>query len=566
MSYLEGIMRNTEVDMDAMRLGCNSIPKVLAQLGYQEMREGQDKVVWNIMGFRDVICILPTAKGKTACFVIPTLAMGWKTLVFSPLLALMHDQITNLWKADVRAEQMSGLQSAGENHNAVRRWMSGDLDLLYVAPERQDNEQFKEALKVQPPDMIVIDEAHTLSDWSDTFRPAYCKIGELIEQYNSHIKVVAAFTATCPGEVEGDIRRVLKVPNAVKIVHYPRRENLILKSEDYISDYHMLARLRSIKGSIIIYASSRKVVEELGSFLAEQSNGNCTIYHAGLDNKTRRENQEKFMTGECPWVVATNAFGMGVDKPDIRAVVHRHFPVSMEALAQETGRAGRDGLESLCLTFNDPQSYDLQRRLIENNYPPEHDVIAAYNVIKSHSGMSADNICTLLDKEIGEEAGISPYSLQSVMSAMVSHNVLVREKTDKKLIKVKVLNKSPDMKESDLERFNLYMDNINHFGVVDSDGYIEADQAYVAEQLNKGIPTFTKWLSTWEEQGHIAYIRPPRGVPVRIVGSLADIDFDRLRRKAQTAFEKLDSVLHYMEIPDEDKHSFIEEYFEVDGS
>ena len=214
--------RTSAVNIESLIRGSSRLPWVLENvMGYPSLRAGQEAPITNIMGQRDTICILPTGTGKTAVFVIPTLCLDWKTLVFSPLVALMRDQVQSLQRMGIRAGQMSGMQNDAENAMAAQQWMAGELQMFYVAPERLRNELFQQAMKAVKPNMVVLDEAHTLSQWSDNFRPDYCKVGDFIVAYNPD--VVTAFTATAPDEAIADIRRVLGLQEAQKIVHYPIR-------------------------------------------------------------------------------------------------------------------------------------------------------------------------------------------------------------------------------------------------------------------------------------------------------------------------------------------------------
>ena len=461
-NYTEGRFptRSGRVNTETLLRGVQALPGVLKQMGYKDLRPGQEAPIRNIMGQRDTLCILPTSTGKTAVFVVPTLALGWRTLVFSPLVALMRDQIQGLWRQNIRAGQMSSTQTDAENAMAARDWMKGDLQLFYVAPERLGNKFFQEAVRAVKPDMVVLDEAHTLSQWSDNFRPAYCAVGDFIAQHNPG--VVAAFTATCPPEVEVDVRRVLGINKATRMIHYPRRENLILSSRQWEDEEELADRIRSVNGPCVVYCATIRRVEDLAVKLSNIFGGDLdvTIYHGELTPDLKRTNQDLFMKDHSPVIICTNAFGMGVDKPNVRGVFHRDHPGSIEALAQEVGRGGRDGLESQCVTYQSKDSYNTQMFFIDNGHPAQRDIEAVFRRIK----LSSDNqgVCKMTGDQIAEAAGVSKFAIRAVMSVLLGANVIERPRSEEKLITVKI--KDPSYSDT---KYKDWMNQIRQGGVDD---------------------------------------------------------------------------------------------------
>jgi RecQ family ATP-dependent DNA helicase len=492
--------------------------------------------------------------GKTAVFVVPTLCLDWCTLVFSPLVALMRDQVQGLWRMGIRAGAMSSTQTEAENMLAVRQWMAGELQLFYVAPERLQNAIFKEAIRSRRPDMVVLDEAHTLSQWSDNFRPAYCAVGDFIAEHNP--KVVTAFTATAPEEVEVDIRRVLGLQQATKHIHYPRRSNLKLTSRNYVDLMDMVGTINSINGPTIVYcATVEKGVERIADQLSQQLEREVTMYHGQLTPEAKRTNQDLFMNDYAPVIVATNAFGMGIDKPNIRGVIHYNFPGSIEALAQETGRAGRDGKDSICVTYNSEESLRTQQFFIESAYPPRGDVEAVFSALERTQDM--EGISYLTGDEIAKESGISTFKLRSVMSILIGNNVVARTKASEKIARVNFSGNSEDPK------FQKWKATILKGGSEETDGFVEFDLNWLISEVSLGQATVSKYLRDWDKAGLIRYVAPFRGAPSQIIGKIDLIDFDRLRQKSIDARRKLDDLLRYFDIPDADKHAYIEEYFQV---
>lgn len=304
--------RNTTINTEELKKGMKRLPAVLNQMGFSSLRKGQDGVVYHLLGGADVVCILPTSLGKTACFVVPTLCHEWKTIVISPLVALIRDQMKGLWDKGIAAGELTSLNTPAQNLATMKDWANGDLNFLYIAPERVNNEDFIQACNKTPPDCVVIDEAHSISSWSDNFRPSYKSAGDFINKFNP--KVVAAFTATCPAPVEQDIRWVLGLKTAHKIVYYPRRTNLKLTSRPLRNNYDLLQDIRQVDGSTLIYCTTIKKVEEIAAELGKFSSEPIGFFHGQLSPATKKHQQDSFMSGSTRVMLATSAFGMGIDK------------------------------------------------------------------------------------------------------------------------------------------------------------------------------------------------------------------------------------------------------------
>lgn len=333
--------------------------------GHDKFRSFQEEAVDSILHQKDLLLILPTGGGKSLCYQLPSLMMPGVTVVISPLLALMHDQVMALKANGVKAEMISSMQT-GEEIDLVRyALLNGELKLLYIAPERFSSPQFLSLLKQIKINFFVIDEAHCVSEWGHEFREDYRKLNLLRENFPSI--GIAAFTATATPKVQKDITSALRLNAPVEIRGKIFRENLHISVEPRIKDgkAQLMEFLKNFKGeSGIVYAFSRKQTELLAEYLQKQG-VKAKAFHAGLPNEVKEETFKSFVHDETQVVVATIAFGMGIDKSNIRFVVHMSLPKTIENYYQEIGRAGRDGLDSEVLLLYSGSDMMMQREFIE---------------------------------------------------------------------------------------------------------------------------------------------------------------------------------------------------------
>ena len=351
--------------------------------GYDDFRPLQAEIIASVLAHRDTLALMPTGGGKSLCFQIPALVMGNEDpekrlcLVITPLIALMRDQVENLQARGIHSEAIYTGQSFDKQRAALDNCLFGPYHFLYCSPERLESEEFRKRLKDLPIGLIAVDEAHCISQWGYDFRPSYLNIAAVRELLPD--VPVLALTATATPTVVEDIQRRLgfQEPNVLKMSF--RRENLqyIVRRTENKPDQiaHILSK---VPGSAIVYVRNRKRSQELAEWLA--ANGeSADFYHAGLTTRERNERQEAWKEGRTRVIVATNAFGMGIDKPDVRLVIHHDLPSHLESYYQEAGRAGRDGMTAYAvLLYNDEDKAKARKRVVDT-YPPKEFVEQVYH-------------------------------------------------------------------------------------------------------------------------------------------------------------------------------------------
>lgn len=334
--------------------------------GYDTFREGQERIIDAVLHGKDVLGIMPTGAGKSICYQLPALMMQGITVVVSPLISLMIDQVKALNEAGVHAAYINSALTENQISKALYNAMCGRYKIVYVAPERLETDRFLEFVMNADIAMITVDEAHCISQWGQDFRPSYLKIVNLIKRLPVR-PVVSAFTATATQTVKDDIMCILGLENPEVLVTGFDRTNLYFEvRKTKQKDAEILDYIANHRGeSGIIYCATRKNVDNV--YLMLKKNGiAATRYHAGLNNEDRKSNQEDFIYDRASIIVATNAFGMGIDKSNVRFVLHYNMPQCIENYYQEAGRAGRDGEPAECILFYSPQDVMINEFLIEN--------------------------------------------------------------------------------------------------------------------------------------------------------------------------------------------------------
>ena len=344
----------------------NSHETLKVYFGYDYFREGQESIINTIMAGRDVLAIMPTGAGKSICYQVSALMLPGITLIISPLISLMQDQVKTLNEAGIHAAFINSSLSAAQIRAVLNGAANGQYKIIYVAPERLGNGEFTYFAKNADISMVTVDEAHCISQWGQDFRPSYLKIVDFVNGLKQR-PILSAFTATATEEVKNDIACMLNLRKPNIVVTGFARENLyyrvesIKRKDDFVVEY--IGKHSGDSG--IIYCATRKNVDAVYEMLFERGVP-VTKYHAGLDNETRKRNQNDFIYDRAPVMVATNAFGMGIDKSNVRYVIHYNMPQSMENYYQEAGRAGRDGEPSQCILLFSAQDIIINKFLLEH--------------------------------------------------------------------------------------------------------------------------------------------------------------------------------------------------------
>ena len=395
-------------EVDTEQLLEKARAKLRESFGYPGFRPGQERAIASILSGRDTLVVLPTGGGKSLCYQVPALMMPGLTVVVSPLISLMKDQVDALSARGLPAAFINSTLTGSQASDRLARAGRGEIKLLYVAPERFDAGSTAERLKNMGVSLLAVDEAHCISEWGHDFRPSYLRMRSVRERLGA--PPTMALTATATPEVRKDIAAQLALRQPSIIVTGFDRTNLhyhvLPTRNDQEKDDALVQTLRDHEGLAVVYASTRRNVERIAGVL-ERARVAATAYHAGLDDAHRHEVQDSFMNEDVRAIVATNAFGMGIDKPNVRLVVHHAMPGTLEAYYQEAGRAGRDGLHSECVLLHAFPDRFTHEFFIKGAYPERSLVEAVYGALQrvvDGSGvtdLSPDDIARLIPGKVG---------------------------------------------------------------------------------------------------------------------------------------------------------------------
>lgn len=539
--------------------GTTDATDLLARFNLTAFRPGQQDVVDAVADGHDVMCVMPTGGGKSLCYQLPSLARAGVTIVVSPLIALMKDQVDSLDQLGISAKLINSSLSASEQSDVMNQMAAGDLDLVYVAPERLRNGRFLEAVQSANVSLLAIDEAHCVSEWGHDFRPDYARLGMFRQRYLDNVQTIA-LTATATPAVRDDIIAMLSLNDPSTFVTGFTRPNLRFSvghaKTDRQKDDRLTRYVKSHKdGAGIIYAATRKRCEEIAEWLPEQVGRPIGVYHAGLDAIQRRQMQDSFMSGKLSAIVATNAFGMGIDKSDIRYVVHYNMPGSLEAYYQEAGRAGRDGKPSECQLLFSYQDRYVQEFFIENRYPSEDTVRRVYEYLLSRE---EDPIELTLD-QVREGSGVKDGSeaVGTAETLLARAGVIRRMDSGSGYAIVRIDSDSPSMldflpREAKVRRRVMSAVETIIGKRRGEDVYVKPTRVQDLAKVSKD--QFVRTIRELRRLKTFDYVPPFQGRAVHFIDrdrSFADleIDFGELNKRKAAEYEKLESVIAFANTP-----------------
>jgi ATP-dependent DNA helicase RecQ len=528
----------------------------LAPFGLRAFRTGQEEVLRAVFARQDVLCIMPTGGGKSLCYQLPAIARPGLTLVVSPLIALMKDQVDALQSLGIAATYINSSLSIGEQRERMEQMTAGAYRLVYIAPERLRNSLFVERLRATKVELLAVDEAHCISQWGHDFRPDYARLGILRQRIGSPPTI--ALTATATPLVRADVLKQLQLRDPQTFITGFARTNLhfevITAHSQTEKANELLEFLQHTPGAGIIYAATRKRCSELVEMLTDSGlKRPVAFYHAGLLPEERRRVQESFMADRVQIIVATNAFGMGIDKRDLRFVVHYNMPGSLEAYYQEAGRAGRDGERSRCVLLYSYSDRKIQEFFIESSYPPPEIVAEVYDYLRS---LDNDPIeLTLQEIKDTLQLPIANEGVSACEKLLEQCGALERLDSRQNMGAVRIDSDLPSLvdllpKESKnprkvLQAIEKLMGDIRGERV-----FVRADQ--LAKQTELDVAAVNRALKELNKLQAFSYVPPFRGRAIHMLEREKEfdelgIDFAELNRRKKAEYEKLDRVIDYAE-------------------
>ncbi|MBN2854345.1 RecQ family ATP-dependent DNA helicase [Patescibacteria group bacterium] len=526
--------------------------------GYGSFLPGQELAIDNILAGRNTVVVLPTGGGKSMIYQLPALILEGATIVISPLIALMKDQVDSLERVGIPATFINSSISPEEASRRMAKVSRGEFKLIYIAPERFYNIQFLGELKRIKVSLFAIDEAHCISQWGHDFRPSFLRLKEAVKIVGK--PPVVALTATATPEVRDDIARQLEFKDHETIVTGFSRPNLQFaviptpNSQKVESIINFLVTNPDL-GSGVIYVGTRNKADEILERLVE-NDIKAVSYHAGMDASSRTWVQDQFLKDEARVVVATNAFGMGINKKDIRFVIHHDLPGTIEAYYQEAGRAGRDGKPSFCLLFYNQQDRYLREFFIKGDNPDPKIILEVYEFLlgRADSFINPKDSILITYAEIGQNLSeqTPEMAIGTALKILERSGYISRpnEKTSNSFLKTKkpwseVINSISKRAKMQLEVVlgleEKYLDKL-------SEGW-EFNPEEVAVVLGLKKDSILRTIKKLAESDLVEYQPPFRGTEIKLLKILApedlEIDFKALKEKASRSYEKLDEMEGY---------------------